>query len=1228
MNRIKFVLLAAVCLTAMVFTSCGGVDDEDGPAPSGSSSSDGGSPPGVIDPIDPDIPCEREYDRLTEFCFGGKVWDRCGNEEYDPNTRFCFEDKFYLKCNGLKYPEYNPLLEFCSGNKLYLRCNGKERDPENEFCFDGKTVVPKCADEIFNPDEQFCLSRAHLALKDTLIAKCGGNEFYPDEQFCGKDAKLYTKCFVGNTDPNGKYGLANSCCAGTLINNRTHFCFEEERRSLEKCNGETYHPKYEFPKGTGVNCTIEKLCDGREYNTSTHFCSKNDKINQLCGNLEYDPLTEFCGKNNANTRDSVITKCGGSEYAVSDKFCSDGETVAFCGTGTNKKEYNPDNEFCGKNYAGNQDSVITKCDGSIYTFSEAFCRGGKSYPRCGTTVNATYGPKSYNPLDTACCGSVAYRIDSKFCFEEEKRTEDLCNGKPYNPPSDTCAADRINPSQKRIYQKLCGGEIYDYSKRFCSGNRFYLLCDKEEYNPLTYFCYRETIGGVTTEKLYPRCGGNEKENPENEFCFDGKLILLCGTAPNQKEYNPDEEVCDNGVLNPKEKCGGNDILSSEFCSAGKPYPRCYGNNTDLTGWYSISSHSCCYESVFNIATEFCFEEEKRSYPKCGTTVKIAYNPSTHFCGLDDETHQICGGNYNYDYTNKFCSSDKLYSKCAGGEYDPIKDFCYKDPTNPSVDIGPRLRCGGKEYDLAREFCFDGKIYTKCDNYNREYNPETQFCFQDEIKDMCGGLQYTPSEQGCHRGIKIYEKCGTSRADYNPDNQLCFNSKIYSTNCSGFTEVPEFCDGNTGYSLCGKNSFNVGTEFCSGGVIRKKCADYSRKYDPSTEFCSTNRDEVRDLCQVAEYDNLGNIIKFSFEAYDTDEKQCDLVKYAIVDKGSDQGCGIYNPNTHYCCFGQTYPKSDGYFCDKNERYPECFDPDAYLLDPELLDPSVPLINDPAYINHISQKREYIPADYICYQGGLKPSCSSPKLITGPCAYSNSLLRCKQLGDGFDYVRDPLPGMECQSNGAIISKPTSAIQTNVGYPIAQIGRQIWIAENLKVNPAGSWAAGSSCEGSGTNCDGYGHFYDWAAAMKTKNYPTCNKSKDNCPDKSEDDWQFGICPNGFLIPTLDDWRELINYAGGAKIAAGRLKASTSGIWIDGDGTDDYGFNAKPGGYGINWGTSLSDEVLERDYRSIWWTSDPYNAFNAYYIDMISADTEVRTHYRLKDGGAYVRCVRYGAF
>lgn len=66
--------------------------------------------------------------------------------------------------------------------------------------------------------------------------------------------------------------------------------------------------------------------------------------------------------------------------------------------------------------------------------------------------------------------------------------------------------------------------------------------------------------------------------------------------------------------------------------------------------------------------------------------------------------------------------------------------------------------------------------------------------------------------------------------------------------------------------------------------------------------------------------------------------------------------------------------------------------------------------------------------------------------------------------------------------------------------------------------------------------------------------------------------VCPEGFHLPTVEELKTLVELAGGADIAAQKLKSTTGwpndeyGNW---NGTDDFGFNAKPVKSGDGTGT-----------------------------------------------------------
>jgi len=133
-------------------------------------------------------------------------------------------------------------------------------------------------------------------------------------------------------------------------------------------------------------------------------------------------------------------------------------------------------------------------------------------------------------------------------------------------------------------------------------------------------------------------------------------------------------------------------------------------------------------------------------------------------------------------------------------------------------------------------------------------------------------------------------------------------------------------------------------------------------------------------------------------------------------------------------------------------------------------------------------------------------------------------------------------------------------NQTYKTIVIGSQTLMAENLNYNAIGSRCYGDNTGGdSQGNCVKYGRLYDWATAMNLAS--NCNSS--SCSGQIQSKHR-GICPVGWHIPSQAELYLIVDYyIGGYMIAGEKLKA-TSGWNSNGNGNDQYGFSALPGGIG----------------------------------------------------------------
>ena len=193
-------------------------------------------------------------------------------------------------------------------------------------------------------------------------------------------------------------------------------------------------------------------------------------------------------------------------------------------------------------------------------------------------------------------------------------------------------------------------------------------------------------------------------------------------------------------------------------------------------------------------------------------------------------------------------------------------------------------------------------------------------------------------------------------------------------------------------------------------------------------------------------------------------------------------------------------------------------------------------------------------------------------------------------------------------------------NKTYKTVTIGEQTWMAENLNYDP-GKGGAGEakydwswSCNTKSVNRDVAGRLYTWAAAMDSVKtgcgyYVKCSPTK---PVQ-------GICPNGWHLPSLDEWNVLFLAVGGESTAGKVLKSQTG--WLDnGNGTDGFGFAALPVGFWSNDGKFLNDGKL-----ALFWSSTEDHHHNSMYVhldyDLEEAALSDRYY---KNNGLSIRCLK----
>ena len=218
----------------------------------------------------------------------------------------------------------------------------------------------------------------------------------------------------------------------------------------------------------------------------------------------------------------------------------------------------------------------------------------------------------------------------------------------------------------------------------------------------------------------------------------------------------------------------------------------------------------------------------------------------------------------------------------------------------------------------------------------------------------------------------------------------------------------------------------------------------------------------------------------------------------------------------------------------------------------------------------------------------------------------------------------------------SSSTSAINLNDGekigfmtdsrdgqiYKTVKISDQTWMAQNLNYETANSYCYYDKVD----NCSKYGRLYTWAAAMG-ETEKDCGKGHD-CSFLSGN--IQGVCPSGWHLPSLTEWKALFTAVGGDSTAGRVLRSSLD--WCLGGGTDDFSFSALPTGYrnergnfdyacsyAFFWSSSINSSIV----YSYGGQSLGYN--HDYAISMfIDNYGSVGLYNNYKDYGFSVRCLK----
>ncbi len=198
----------------------------------------------------------------------------------------------------------------------------------------------------------------------------------------------------------------------------------------------------------------------------------------------------------------------------------------------------------------------------------------------------------------------------------------------------------------------------------------------------------------------------------------------------------------------------------------------------------------------------------------------------------------------------------------------------------------------------------------------------------------------------------------------------------------------------------------------------------------------------------------------------------------------------------------------------------------------------------------------------------------------------------------------------------------------YNYATIGSQVWMTENIKskkYSDGTSLVDGTSAgdisddittkyyfayDNNESNVSTYGRLYTWAAAMNGASSSAINPSNVQ-----------GICPNGWHLPSDDEWTELTTFLGGISVAGGKMKEPGTTHWNSPNtgANNSSGFTALPGGYRYYHGA-----FHHKGNYAHWWSATQVDATSAWHRVLDYSNGDALRDYANKESGFSVRCLR----
>ena len=411
-------------------------------------------------------------------------------------------------------------------------------------------------------------------------------------------------------------------------------------------------------------------------------------------------------------------------------------------------------------------------------------------------------------------------------------------------------------------------------------------------------------------------------------------------------------------------------------------------------------------------------------------------------------------------------------------------------------------------------------------------------------------------------------CNTT--PYDPENDVCIHDEdkyYFMPLCNGKPYYPHEVADWENFSAMYNLLDGPAKQKCKDGVIVNLCGD--KEFDVETQSCFDKK--IYNYCEGFQYDPSTQLC--------SEEGK-------ILTKCGDKGDG-YDPTTQVC-------SDEGIVLTKCGKEGALFNEKTQVCEGNKILNKCG--NDGAV---------YDPETQVCDVDKVLGKCGDKTydMETQMCKDGEVLAKLKCGDEGVFY--DPATQV-CSGDGKVLSKcgdeaynPTETFCAMRGdvveriYKKVTIGEQVWMAENLNYETA----SGSYCyDDQDAMCKTYGRLYTWSVAKSA-------------------------CPDGWHLPTQDEWKTLIAAVGGDyNIVGQKLKATT--LWKTEDGItneDTYGFSALPGGSKSKFGG-----YFNVGKKADFWSATYYDSNIAYYLELEYGSAAAGLNGTDKEHAFSVRCLQ----